>query len=92
MEQQVKQLTTEEVTQLKELQTKYLQVTSELGQIKVEQIIIQKQVERLLEYESKVSETYLSLQQEEETLAKALTEKYGTGNIDIEAGTFTSVS
>jgi len=92
MEQQVKQLTTEEVTQLKELQTKYLQVTSELGQIKVEQIIIQKQVERLLEYESKVSESYLSLQQEEETLAKVLTEKYGTGNIDIESGTFTSVS
>lgn len=92
MEQQVKQLTTEEVTQLKELQTKYLQVTSELGQIKVEQIIIQKQVERLLEYEAKVSETYLSLQQEEETLAKALTEKYGAGNIDIESGTFTSVS
>ena len=92
MEKQIKQLEAEEITKLKELQSKYLQITAEFGQVKVEYLILEQQLIRLQEYENSLVTKYTELQNEEETLAKKLNEKYGTGNIDIDSGTFTSVS
>ena len=92
MEKQIKQLEAEEIAKLKELQSKYLQITAEFGQVKVEYLILEQQSLRLQEYENSLVTKYTNLQSEEETLAKKLNEKYGTGNIDIDSGTFTSVS
>lgn len=92
MEKQIKQLEAEEITKLKELQSKYLQITAEFGQVKVEYLILEQQSIRLQEYENSLVTKYTELQNEEEALAKKLNEKYGTGNIDIDSGTFTSVS
>ena len=82
----------EEIAKLKELQSKYLQITAEFGQVKVEYLILEQQSLRLQEYENSLVTKYTNLQNEEETLAKKLNEKYCTGNIDIDSGTFTSVS
>ena len=72
-----KQLTQEELQQVKNLQDQVQQVTLQLGTLEVKKI--------------QLKETILNLQQAEELLAKTLSDKYGVGTLDIDTGKITVV-
>ena len=75
------QFTNDEITKLRNLQSKFNNATIQFGQLKISQI-------KLKETESTLKNALKELEQEESTLAKSLTEKYGKGSLDIETGTF----
>ena len=83
-------LSDQELKQILDLRTKYATLTAQLGQLKVEQIIVNEQVNRLSELEEKFTKEYLNIQIEEEQFAEFITKKYGEGEIDVESGLFTT--
>mgnify|MGYP003340641227 CR=1 FL=1 len=80
---ETKVLTQEEVTNLKSVRDKRLQLTESFGilELKLQEISLQK------EY---LKEELQKLRQEETTLGKILQDKYGDGSIDLEKGEFIS--
>ena len=72
-----KQLTPEEIQQIKNLQDQVQQVTLQLGAIEVKKI--------------QLKDSILKLQQQEEQIAKILSDKYGNGTLDIDTGKLTIV-
>ena len=83
-------LSDQELKQILDLRTNYATLTAQLGQLKVEQIIVNEQVNRLSELEEKFTKEYLNIQIEEEQFAESITKKYGEGEIDVESGLFTT--
>ena len=76
-------LTEEEIKQLETTQVSRNKLLTELGQIKLAEITLEKR----LEY----AENFLSeLEQQESSFAKLLEDKYGNGSIDIKTGEFTA--
>lgn len=85
-------LTEQELQQIQDLRTKYANITAQLGQLKVEQILVNKQLSRLNELESQFTKEYEQVQSEEDQFAKVITEKYGIGDVNLETGIFTPAS
>jgi hypothetical protein len=67
-----KQLTPEELQQVKNLQEQTQQITLQLGALEIKKMQLKNQV--------------TSLQQQEEQIAKLLSDKYGIGTLDIDTG------
>ena len=67
-----KQLTSEELQQVKTLREQTQQVTLRLGALEIKKMQLKNQVR--------------SLQQQEEQIAKTLSDKYGIGTLDIDTG------
>jgi len=86
------QLTEQELQQIQDLRLKYANVTAQLGQLKVEQILVNKQLTRLNDLENQFIKDYEQVQTDEEQFAKTITEKYGIGDVDVESGIFTPES
>jgi len=84
-------LTEQELQELKTLQENYSKVTVQLGQLKVEQILLNTQVKRLQDVEESMTKEYLTLQEQESAFVKSLETKYGVGEINIETGVFTKL-
>jgi len=72
-----KQLTPEELQEIKTLQDQVQQVTMQLGTLEVKKI--------------QLKESILGLQKSEEQLARKLSDKYGNGTLDIDTGKLTIV-
>ena len=70
-----KQLTPEELQQVKSLQEQSQQVTIQLGTLEIKKMQLKDQIK--------------NLQQQEEQLAKTLSDKYGNGSLDIDTGKLT---
>ena len=79
----------EELQSLRNLQDGYNEKQAQFGQLKVQKILLQQQVDSLEEAESKFEEEYTELQQKEQDLVRTLNEKYGPGNLDPQSGVFT---
>tara|TARA_B100001123_G_C15218527_1_gene990268 strand:- start:854 stop:1234 length:381 start_codon:yes stop_codon:yes gene_type:complete len=79
----------EELQSLRDLQDGYNEKQAQFGQLKVQKILLQQQVDSLEEAESKFEEEYTQLQQKEQDLVRTLNEKYGPGNLDPQSGVFT---
>mgnify|MGYP003657088181 FL=1 len=79
---QAQKFTEEELTTLKTIQSKSQEATLKCGQLYLSKLRLETQ-ENFLQNQIK------ELEQEEATVAKQLTEKYGKGTIDIESGEFT---
>jgi hypothetical protein len=76
---ETKKLTEEEITQITTLQQKKEVLINELGQIELVKF-------NLKERENKAKEFYDELLIEETTVAKELTDKYGSGKINLDTG------
>ena len=74
--------TTEEIQNLKDLQSKVNQTTIQFGQLNINKI-------KLEEAEILLKNQLSELEKEEAKIAKSLSDKYGRGSLDIETGTFT---
>ena len=76
-----KQLSQEELQQLKTFQNESNTIMFTLGQIDVQKALLEGQ-------RSEVLEKLANLQEQNNKFAKSLQEKYGDGNIDLETGEF----
>jgi len=75
------QLSQEELTQLKEVQTIQGSLITSFGNIEYQLQSLELQKEQVIEQLE-------ALKQKEIDLGKTLTEKYGNGSINLETGTF----
>ena len=82
-----KQLTQEELNNIKDLAAQLSDVTSRFGQIKVEKLNLLTQITAIDDYEKDLDNKYLELKQKEYNLSKELSEKYGEGTLNLETGT-----
>tara|TARA_B100000780_G_scaffold190043_1_gene133780 strand:- start:548 stop:841 length:294 start_codon:yes stop_codon:yes gene_type:complete len=72
----------QDIDKIKTLQTNLTSLTTQFGQIKVAKI-------KLEEQEIVLQEQLSLLTKEENSIAKAFTDKYGKGSLDVETGEFT---
>lgn len=86
---ETKKLTQEELQKIQDLRVRYATITSQLGQVKIEQLILVDQIKNLEDLETKFVEDYRSLQTEEIEFAKSISEKYGEGEVNVETGEIT---
>jgi hypothetical protein len=82
-----KQLTSEELSNVKELALSLNNITSKFGQLKVEKLNLLTQITALEELENTLDKDYFELKDKEYTLSKELSEKYGEGTLNLETGT-----
>lgn len=88
---EVKKLTEEELSSLKNLRSEYANTTNQFGQLRVEKLMLNQQLESLKNYESELEKNYTDLQKKEQELVGNLNEKYGVGQLDLESGEFIPV-
>ena len=81
--------TDEELESLQGLQTSYQEKQSVLGQLAVQKILLNQQIDALNNRTSEVEQEYQTTQQEERDLVKTLNDKYGPGQLDPATGVFT---
>jgi len=81
--------TEEEMKSLSDLQDGYTKKQAELGQVSVQRILLNQQLDVLEEKQTFLENEYKKIQQQEQDLVKKLNEKYGTGQLDPESGVFT---
>ena len=81
--------TDEELESLQGLQTSYQEKQSVLGQLAVQKILLNQQIDALKNRTSEVEQEYQTVQQEERDIVKTLNEKYGPGQLDPATGVFT---
>ena len=81
--------TDEELQSLQGLQTSYQEKQNVLGQLAVQRIIMNQQIEALEIRTEEVETEYQAVQQEERDLVAQLNEKYGPGQLDPATGVFT---
>jgi hypothetical protein len=87
-----RKLTQEEVDSVKDLQKQFQDVTYQIGQYQVKKYLLEKDVEAMDEQINALSLEISRLQQKDKEVAESLTEKYGTGYINIETGEITDNS
>tara|TARA_Y100001937_G_scaffold103614_1_gene142905 strand:+ start:978 stop:1256 length:279 start_codon:yes stop_codon:yes gene_type:complete len=81
--------TDEEMDSLRDLQTSYTEKQAELGQLSVQRILLNQELNSINEKQAFLENQYVSIQQKEKDLVKKLNDKYGQGQLDQETGIFT---
>ena len=84
--------TDEELQSLQGLQNNYQEKQVILGQLAVQRILLNQQLEALDIRTEEVETEYQTVQQEEQDIVKTLNEKYGPGQLDPTTGVFTPTS
>jgi len=79
----------EEMKSLRDLQDSYTKKQAELGQVSVQRILLNQQIDTLDERQAQLESEYTQVQQQEQDLVKKLNEKYGPGQLNPETGVFT---
>ena len=79
----------EELKDLEQLQNDYSQKQVELGQVHVQRLLLNQQIEELHNKKSAIEQEYIQIQRREKQLVDALNQKYGPGQLDPETGVFT---
>lgn len=74
-------LTSEEIQQVKDLQSQNQALAVELGNLEVAKIQIELNHKELVQF-------FTELKSKEQELGKTLSEKYGNGTIDLDKGEF----
>ena len=81
--------TEDELKSLQDLQTNYQEKQAALGQLSVQRILVNQQMEGLEMRQDELETEYTAVQQEERDLDQKLNEKYGPGQLDPQTGVFT---
>jgi len=76
-----KVLTEEEIKNLKDLKSRFQQLTLVLGETEI-------QIMNLEFSKNNLKQQFIEIQQQEMSIAKELEEKYGKGSISLESGEF----
>lgn len=79
----------EELKNLEQLQNDYSEKQVELGQVHVQRLLLNQQMEQLHNKQSELEQEYIQIQGREKQLVDGLNQKYGPGQLDPETGVFT---
>ena len=82
----------EELKSLRELQDGYSEKSAQFGQLKVQKLLVQQQLDSLDKTEIQMESDYSALQSKEQEIVNQLNEKYGPGNLGPATGVFTPSS
>ena len=88
MSEEIK-FTDEELQEIQSIQNDYNDVAAKFGQIEVQRILMNQQLETLDKSYEGLQSDYKKTQKIEKDLSEKLNEKYGTGTLDIKTGIFT---
>jgi len=89
MADQETKFTDDELKSLQELQTSYQQKQLQFGQLRVQRLLVQQQLDAIDDTEAKLEVEYGEVQETERKLVEELNKKYGPGNLDPATGVFT---
>jgi hypothetical protein len=78
-------LTAEELEKLQDIQQRNVAIANELGNLEITKLQVEARKAEILKF-------YNELKEEEQTLGKELSDKYGVGTINMEAGEFIPAS
>ena len=81
--------TQKEMDKIKEIQSSYVGVQQAFGQLEVNRIRLEQQLDSTQQASSDLRDKFLETQQNEQKFIEELNEKYGDGSLDLESGTFT---
>jgi len=82
--------TEDELKSLQDLQSSYQQKQLQFGQLKVQRLLVQQQLDSLESTEVQLEADYVGVQETERKLVDELNKKYGPGSLDPSTGVFTS--
>lgn len=86
-----RKLDKEHLEAITELREQFSRVTMTLGNMTIEEITLQRQLETVQQEKQSYINELADLQQRETDLINRLRERYGDGEINIANGTFTAV-
>ena len=81
--------TDDELKSLQDLQNSYQQKQLQFGQLRVQRLLVQQQLDAIDDTEVKLEVEYGEVQETERKLVQDLNKKYGPGNLDPKTGVFT---
>lgn len=84
--------TESEMQSIVKLQTDYQQHLITLGQLELEKIDLEQQLDQNKTQRSQVLENWKQSQKEEDSLINSLSQKYGDGSLNLKDGTFKPIS
>ena len=79
----------EEMDKIKKIQSSYLGVQQAFGQLEVNRIRLEQQLDATQQASVELRDKFSEVQTNEQKLIEELNEKYGDGSLDLESGTFT---
>ena len=82
--------TEDELSKLKEIQQKYINVQQSLGQLSISKLRLEQQLNYLDENENNLKNEFINNQKDEKEFVDGMTKKYGDGTLDPESGKFIS--
>ena len=82
--------TKEEMDNISKIQETYLEIQQKLGQVALNRLKIDQQVEAVDKLEEELLKKFTITQKEEKDFVDGVTKKYGDGTLDPESGIFKS--
>ena len=89
MADQETKFTEDELKSLQDLQNSYQGKQLQFGQLRVQRLLVQQQLDSIDDTEAKLEVEYSEVQETERKLVADLNQKYGPGNLDPATGVFT---
>jgi len=80
--------TEEEMVQVSEIRKSYVQVQSAFGQIHINKVKLDQQLDDLSKAEEEVKQEFITIQNKEKEMVDSINKKYGDGNLDVNTGVF----
>ena len=81
--------TKEELESISNIRTTYQNIQAGFGQLKVQRLLLEQQINGLEEAEVNLESEYTKAQDNERAFVASLNEKYGPGTLDPNTGVFT---
>tara|TARA_R100000664_G_C2755436_1_gene143158 strand:- start:1854 stop:2126 length:273 start_codon:yes stop_codon:yes gene_type:complete len=78
----------DELEKIKEIQQKYFDLQTQLGQSAISKLRLAQQIESLNKHEESLSSQYSDIQNFEQDFMKQMTEKYGEGTLNPQTGEY----
>ena len=84
-----RKLDKEHLEQIQKLREQFSQITSTIGSITIEEIVLKRQLDKLQQEQERFLNQLDALQMQESELIEKMRERYGEGQINVADGTFT---
>ena len=78
----------DELEKIKEIQQKYFDLQTQLGQSAISKLRLAQQIESLNQHEENLSSQYSDIQKFEQNFMKQITDKYGEGSLNPNTGEY----
>ena len=78
-----------EMDKIKDVQSSYLGVQQAFGQLEVNRIRLEQQLDATQQASVELRDKFTETQQDEQKFIEELNKKYGDGSLNLESGTFT---